>query len=128
MIEIIYDDRMSLRYSAVGHFIINKEAVIFPCHFFGFFLQSFEITAVVFVIDFIIKRHKVKMFLCWSHFAKQSKWVDTEWRYAFNQKGADGIEPIPLESPSVCPPPEELSKKHFNDKMLFIINGGNTEV
>lgn len=68
------------------------------------------------------------LFLCWSHFAKQSKWVDTEWRYAFNQKGADGIEPIPLESPSVCPPPEELSKKHFNDKMLFIINGGNTEV
>ena len=65
MIEIIYDDRMSLRYSAVGHFIINKEAVIFPCHFFGFFLQSFEITAVVFVIDFIIKRHKVKMFLCY---------------------------------------------------------------
>lgn len=65
MIEIIYDDRMSLRYSAVGHFIINKEAVIFPCHLFGFFLQSFEITAVVFVIDFIIKRHKVKMFLCY---------------------------------------------------------------
>lgn len=66
-------------------------------------------------------------FLCWSHFARQSKWVDTEWRYAFSHKGEDCIEPIPLESPSVCPPPEELSRKHFNDKMLFIINGGNAE-
>lgn len=67
------------------------------------------------------------LFLCWSHFARQSKWVDTEWRYAFSHKGEDCIEPIPLESPSVCPPPEELSRKHFNDKMLFIINGGNAE-
>ena len=67
------------------------------------------------------------LFLCWSHFARQSKWVDTEWRYALSQKGEDCIEPIPLESPSVCPPPEELSRKHFNDKMLFIINGGNAE-
>lgn len=67
------------------------------------------------------------LFLCWSHFARQSKWVDTEWRYAFSHKGEDCIEPIPLESPSVCPPSEELSRKHFNDKMLFIINGGNAE-
>ena len=59
------------------------------------------------------------LFLCWSHFARQSKWVDTEWRYAFSHKGEDCIEPIPLESPSVCPPSEELSRKHFNDKMLL---------
>ena len=65
MIEIIYDDWMSLWHPAVGHFIINKGTVILLCHFFGFFFQSFEIAAVVLVIDFVIKRHKVRMFLCY---------------------------------------------------------------
>ena len=64
MVEIIYDDRMSLRHSAIGHFIVNKGAVIFPGHLPGFFFQSLEIAAVVFVIDFIIKRHKVRTFFC----------------------------------------------------------------
>ena len=62
------------------------------------------------------------LFLCWSHFAKKSKWVNKEWRYALEHKGIDFIEPVPLESPEVCPPPEELAEKHFNDKLLFIIN------
>ena len=62
------------------------------------------------------------LFLCWSHFAKESKWVDAEWRYALNNKGVDCIEPVPIESPDVCPPPEELARKHFNDKLLYIIN------
>lgn len=62
------------------------------------------------------------LFLCWSHFAKESKWVDAEWRYALSNKGADCIEPVPIESPDVCPPPEELTRKHFNDKLLYIIN------
>ena len=62
------------------------------------------------------------LFLCWSHFARDSKWVNEEWRYAFEKKGIDGIEPVPIESPDVCPPPEELKKKHFNDKLLYIIN------
>lgn len=61
------------------------------------------------------------LFLCWSHFARQSKWVNAEWRYAFEKKGIDSIEPVPIESPAVCPP-EELRKKHFNDKLLYIIN------
>ena len=62
------------------------------------------------------------LYLCWSHNAKQSKWVDAEWRYALLCKGIDSIEPIPIEQPEICPPPEELKKLHFNDKMLFIIN------
>lgn len=61
-------------------------------------------------------------FLCWSHFAQQSKWVDVEWRYALAQKGIDFIEPIPIEPPNLCPPPNELKSKHFNDKLLYIIN------
>lgn len=62
------------------------------------------------------------LFLCWSHFAKESKWVDAEWRYALSTKGVDCIEPVPIESPDVCPPPDELTRKHFNDKLLYIIN------
>ena len=60
------------------------------------------------------------LFLCWSHFAKASRWVDYEWRYALDNKGVDFIEPIPLEPPANCQPPEELSSKHFNDLMLYI--------
>lgn len=62
------------------------------------------------------------LFLCWSHFARESKWVDAEWRYALEKKGIDFIEPVPIEPPDVCPPPEELNRKHFNDKLLYIIN------
>ena len=65
------------------------------------------------------------LYLCWSHFARESKWVDNEWRYALELKGADSIEPIPIEPPEVCPPPAELNHKHFNDKLLYIINASN---
>ncbi|MBQ6885443.1 MAG: TIR domain-containing protein [Clostridia bacterium] len=61
------------------------------------------------------------LFLCWSKYARESKWVDMEWRYALESKGEDSIEPIPIDSPDICPPPVELQQKHFNDKMLFII-------
>lgn len=65
------------------------------------------------------------LFLCWSHFARQSKWVDAEWRYALSHKGIECIEPIPIEPPGICPPPDELKSKHFNDKLLYIINAEN---
>ena len=58
--------------------------------------------------------------LCWSRFAKASKWVDAEWRYALKQKGLESIDPIPLEPAEVCPPPEELGKKHFNDHLNYM--------
>ena len=61
-------------------------------------------------------------FLCWSHFARQSKWVDAEWRYALVQKGIDCIEPVPIEPPDVCPPPNELKSKHFSDNLIYVIN------
>lgn len=62
------------------------------------------------------------LFLCWSKSARESQWVDAEWRYALKQKGPECIEPVPIDPPGICPPPEELSSKHFNDKLLYIIN------
>lgn len=58
---------------------------------------------------------------CWSRNAAESPWVSREWKYCYEQKGAEAIEPIPLEPPSNCPPPEELKGKHFNDRLLYLI-------
>jgi len=66
------------------------------------------------------------LFLCWSKYARDSKWVNTECRHAFKNKGADSIEPVPIDPPSSCPPPDELSHKHFNDKLLYIINSNSS--
>lgn len=65
------------------------------------------------------------LYLCWSHRAKNSEWVDKEWRYAYSQKGIDGIEPMPIELPEECPPPQELRGKHWNDKLLYLIGHSN---
>ena len=62
------------------------------------------------------------LFLFWSQAAKESEWVEREWRYALRKKGPEGIEPVPIDPPDVCPPPAELSAKHFNDRYLFLIN------
>ncbi len=59
------------------------------------------------------------LYLCWSQLAKESEWVDMEWRYALKQKGLEGIEPIPLALPKDCPPPEELKGKHFGARELY---------
>lgn len=59
------------------------------------------------------------LYLFWSHFARESEWVDMEWRYALERKGIDYIEPVPIEPPDNCPPPKELSGKHFNDRELL---------
>ena len=59
------------------------------------------------------------LYLCWSKYAKESKFVTMEWKHALENKGIEAIEPIPLVSPSECAPPEELKSKHFNDKILY---------
>lgn len=61
------------------------------------------------------------LFLCWSPFAKESEWVDKEWRYALETKGDDSIEPMSVVPPEKCPPPPELQHKHFNNRLLYII-------
>lgn len=58
------------------------------------------------------------LFLCWSHDAKASEWVDFEWRHMYSKRGVEHIDPIPLVSPQSCPPPEELAMLHFDDRWL----------
>lgn len=65
------------------------------------------------------------LYLCWSRAAKKSQWVDREWRYALKQKGEEGVDPLPLEPAEVCPPPEELDKKHFNDALIYLKKNRN---
>jgi len=57
-------------------------------------------------------------YLFWSKNAKDSLWVEKEWKCALKLKGIDFIDPIPLDSPENVPPPVELTEKHFNDWTL----------
>jgi hypothetical protein len=60
------------------------------------------------------------LYLCWSRAARESAVVDFEWRHAFNTKGPEGIEPVPLEPPQLCAPPKELNNMHFNDLYMML--------
>ncbi len=62
-------------------------------------------------------------YLFWCNHASASEWVQKEWRYAFDTKGLDFIDPVPLVPPQLAPPPTELAKKHFNDPILAFIQG-----
>lgn len=65
--------------------------------------------------------------LFWSVSARESSEVRKEWEYALKleqsgkrrekrmKNGARFISPVPLDSPSECPPPEELGDLHFGD-------------
>ena len=62
-------------------------------------------------------------YLFWSENAQKSHWVEVEWRCALETRGIDFIDPIPLTSPEVCPPPLELATKHFDDWTLAFQRG-----
>ena len=58
--------------------------------------------------------------LFWSSNAKESEWVETEWRHAL-QLGRQGfIRPIVIEGPPIPEPPPELRDIHFGDKTLYL--------
>jgi TIR domain-containing protein len=66
--------------------------------------------------------------LFWSRAAKRSSWVRKEVRYALDRKVAndDGppeIMPVIIEGPPVPRPYPELRHLHFNDQVLYVING-----
>ena len=60
-------------------------------------------------------------YLCWSLAARESSFVEMEWRYALDHRGLEYIEPVPIDPPNICPPPDELSSKHFNDRLIYLI-------
>lgn len=66
----------------------------------------------------IKKRQSFLLF--WSSSARESKWVEWEWKTALKERGLTGIEPHPLEDPTVAPPPAELSGLHFNDLYMLV--------
>ena len=57
-------------------------------------------------------------FLFWSSHARQSQWVDWEWRLALKMN--KGIRVRPLEPADRAPPPEELRHLHFNDVYMLV--------
>ncbi len=57
-------------------------------------------------------------YLFWSANARRSRWVEGEWRCALETRGLGFIDPVPLISPRLAPPPDELASRHFNDWML----------
>jgi hypothetical protein len=62
--------------------------------------------------------NKDVFFLFWSRHAARSIWVGREWRLALVTRGLDYIDPVPIEEPDLCPPPEELRQLHFRDKYI----------
>lgn len=61
------------------------------------------------------------LYLFWSKAASESENVKDEWRWAYDHKGVDFIDPVPLVNPHDVPPPPELNAKHFNDRYLALI-------
>jgi hypothetical protein len=63
-------------------------------------------------------------YLFWSVAASRSPWVDREWRTALELRGLDHIDPVPLQTAVVAPPPAELAALHFNEWTLAFTAGG----
>jgi hypothetical protein len=57
--------------------------------------------------------------LFWSEAARQSAWVEREWRYALTVKGLEFIYPVVLELP-MPPPPMELASLHFRTSLAYL--------
>ncbi|MGQ0737066.1 MAG: Hsp70 family protein [Acidobacteriota bacterium] len=57
-------------------------------------------------------------YLFWSAAASASTWVDREWRLALERRGLRYIDPVPLVSPEIVPPPSELARLNFDDWVL----------
>ncbi len=67
-------------------------------------------------------RSRDVLYLFWSRHARESEWVEWEWRSALEHGGLDRIYPVPLMDPSEVPPPEELASLHFNDIYLRLLS------
>lgn len=61
------------------------------------------------------------MILFWSKAARESQWVEMEWRYALDRRGINYIRPLSLCLPDEAPPPRELAELHFGSLRLHFI-------
>ena len=59
------------------------------------------------------------LLLFWSVSASQSKQVEMEWSYALDQKGLSFIAPVPLDPPTMCPPPAQLKALNFTVRSFY---------
>ncbi|MBN1458943.1 MAG: TIR domain-containing protein [Armatimonadetes bacterium] len=66
-------------------------------------------------------RDRDVFYLFWSPNARNSKYVEREWRFALDQRGIDFIHPVPIADPQEAPPPVELSGLHFRDVYLMCL-------
>ena len=57
--------------------------------------------------------------LFWSDDAKNSQWVEWEWKTALAEKGIDAIQLHPLDLVHEAPPPDELKELHFGDAYML---------
>ncbi|MFW9866515.1 MAG: toll/interleukin-1 receptor domain-containing protein [Candidatus Thorarchaeota archaeon] len=60
--------------------------------------------------------------LFWSRAAMNSVWVEKEWKFAYDNRGLDFIQPVPLEDPDTAPLPEKIASKHFFDKTRMYLD------
>ncbi len=69
--------------------------------------------------DMVLESDQLLLF--WSKAARDSRWVDKEWRIAFSHKGIDGIEIHPLDTYEEARLPRELADlAHGADPMMVI--------
>lgn len=68
-----------------------------------------------------------RLLLFWSRHAAQSARVAFEWRAAFQRGGIDAIDAVPLESPTLAPPPPELARLPFSDAFVTLLKAGRRE-
>jgi hypothetical protein len=69
--------------------------------------------------DMVLQSDQLLLF--WSEAARNSEWVDKEWRLAFSHKGIDGIEIHPLSTYDVAKLPMELADlAHGADPLMVI--------
>ena len=62
-----------------------------------------------------------QLLLFWSKAARDSEWVDKEWRLAFSRRGIDGIEIHPLSTYDEAELPQELADlAHGADPLMLI--------
>ena len=59
-------------------------------------------------------------YLCWSTNASKSKYVDMEWRYAYQEKGRECIHTVPIEPAFICKLPAELEDIHCSDQLAVL--------